>query len=181
MKAQNDVQHYGWASILLHWVVAVLVLVMFCLGLWMTNLDYYHSWYHQAPSLHKSIGVILILMVLVRIGWHRFSPVPEALDSHAVWMSKVAKLVHYLLYLLLLIVMISGYLISTADGRPVSCFGLFELPALFSEGEQQAEIAGRVHFVLANSLLGVAALHMLAALKHHFVDKDRTLLRMLGH
>lgn len=180
MKLQNDEQRYGLVSILLHWVMAILVVVMFCLGLWMTDLDYYDPWYHQAPYWHKSIGMLLIFMLSVRIVWHRFSPVPGVLGGHAAWVSRVAKWVHYLLYLLLLLVMVSGYLISTADGRPVSCFGLVELPALFSEGERQAEVAGRVHFVLANILLGVAVLHMLAALKHHFIEKDRTLLRMLG-
>jgi len=181
MRLQNDTQHYGWVSIILHWIVALLVIILFFLGLWMVDLGYYDSWYHKAPFVHKSIGVMLIFLVPVRIAWYVASPAPEALDSHAAWISKVAKWVHRLLYLLLLLVIVSGYLISTADGRSVSWFGLVELPALFSGGERQAEIAGTIHYLLANTLLGVATLHMLAALKHHFIDKDRTLLRMLGH
>jgi len=180
MRLQNDAQHYGLIAILLHWVVAMTVIAMFSLGLWMTALTYYDSWYHRGPWLHKGVGVLLFLVVAVRIAWRQFSPAPELLSSHAGWESLLAKLVHYLLYLLLLMVMVSGYFISTADGRALPVFEWFELPALLLGVDQQAEIAGKIHFLLACTLLGVSALHMFAAFKHHFIDRDRTLLRMLG-
>lgn len=86
-----------------------------------------------------------------------------------------------LLYVLLLVLLLSGYLISTADGKPISVFGWFEVPALFSGAGQQADLAGDVHLWLAWSLVLLSALHALAALKHHFVDRDTTLKRMLGY
>jgi cytochrome b561 len=76
--------------------------------------------------------------------------------------------------------MLSGYLISTADGRPLEVFGLFSVPALVAGLEHQADIAGRVHLLLAYGLVGLALLHALAAFKHGFIERDRTLLRMLG-
>jgi cytochrome b561 len=84
------------------------------------------------------------------------------------------------LYALLFAVMISGYLISTADGRSIDVFGLFSVPATVTGLPGQADVAGDVHFVLAVTLVTVAAAHALAALKHHLLDRDRTLLRMLG-
>jgi len=180
MRLQNDVRHYGLISMLLHWVVALVVVVTFGLGLWMVELTYYDPWYNKAPWVHKGIGALLFLVVVVRIAWRRISPLPLPLSSHAVWECLVAKLVHYLLYLVMLLTMVSGYLISTADGRALPVFGIIELPALISGVDQQAEIAGKIHFVLACTLIGLAILHMLAALKHHFLDQDRTLLRMLG-
>jgi cytochrome b561 len=87
---------------------------------------------------------------------------------------------HKALYALLFTVMISGYLISTADGRAISVFNIFELPALPWSIENQEDIAGDIHFWLACFLVGFASLHALAALKHHFIEKDHTLKRMLG-
>jgi len=84
-----------------------------------------------------------------------------------------------LLYLLLLAIVLSGYLISTAKGQGISVFGWFELPALITDLPQQADIAGKAHYWLAMILLGCIALHALGALKHHFIDRDSTLRRML--
>jgi len=80
---------------------------------------------------------------------------------------------------LMLVVMICGYLISTAKGHGIDVFGLFEVPALIAGGESQGDIAGMIHEYLAYALIGLAALHALGALKHHLIDKDRTLLRMI--
>ena len=84
------------------------------------------------------------------------------------------------LYLLLFCTAISGYLISTADGRPVEVFGHFEVPASLTDLPGQADWAGAIHLTLAITVIVLTAVHALAALKHHFVDRDRTLLRMLG-
>lgn len=87
---------------------------------------------------------------------------------------------HLLLYGLLFAIMISGYLISTAEGKPVDVFGVLPVPALFSGMGEQADLAGDVHLWLAWSVVILSALHGLAALKHHFIDRDITLKRMLG-
>ncbi|BCQ65481.1 hypothetical protein PBOI14_72310 [Pseudomonas sp. Boi14] len=91
-----------------------------------------------------------------------------------------AKLGHAFLYLGLFAVMIAGYLISTADGVGIPVFGLFEVPALISGLPDQADVAGVVHLYLAWALVIFAGIHGLAALKHHFIDRDATLTRMLG-
>lgn len=180
MQLKNDQQRYGLMAMILHWLVALVVPGMFALGLWMTSLTYYDPWYQQGPDIHKGVGVLLFLIMLFRLIWRSVSPPPPALESHNSFEKMAGHALHILLYLLLLLVMISGYLISTADGRPLEPFSLFEIPALIYGFDEQEDIAGDIHMLLAYSVLGLAGLHALAALKHHFFDKDRTLLRMLG-
>lgn len=180
MPLRNTRNRYGVITVTLHWLVAVLVFAMFALGLWMTGLTYYDPWYQKAPALHKGTGVFLFALVAVRLAWRLATPQPRALTSHARWELRLATAVHTLLYVLLLAVMVAGYLISTADGRPLEVFGLFAIPATVSGLEQQEDIAGAVHLALAWTLVGLALFHGAAALKHHYLDRDRTLLRMLG-
>ncbi len=180
MKLRNHEDGYGLVAVLLHWLVAVTVFGLFGLGLWMTGLTYYDNWYRLAPWLHKGTGVVLLLLMAVRLAWRLLDPQPAPLPSHASWERRAAGIAHRLLYLLLFAVMLSGYLISTADGRPLEVFGLFSIPAAVTEIDNLEDVAGRVHLWLASSLVGLAAVHALAALKHSFFDHDRTLLRMLG-
>jgi cytochrome b561 len=178
MRLVNNSHGYGLVAILLHWLVALTIIALFVLGLWMVELDYYDPWYRRAPALHKAIGILLFLVVVIRIGWHWFSMRPQSIGSGIE--VTLARLVHRILLILPLLVMFSGYLISTADGSSIDVFSLFEVPAIISNIEGQEDIAGDVHFVLAVTLVVIAALHMLAALKHHFIDRDETLGRMLG-
>jgi len=87
---------------------------------------------------------------------------------------------HHALYLLVFLIGIRGYLISTADGRALSVFGWFEIPALVTSVDNLEDRAGDVHYLLAVALMILAGVHALAALKHHFIDRDATLTRMLG-
>ncbi|TVQ84995.1 MAG: cytochrome b [Chromatiaceae bacterium] len=177
---RNRADRYGLLAMTLHWLVAVLVASLFSLGLWMVNLTYYDAWYRSAPAIHKGTGVLLCLILIARLAWRRLSPPPPPLASHAAWERQAATAAHRLLYGLLFAVMLSGYLISTADGRPIEVFGLFRVPATLSGLPNQADLAGRVHLWLAIGLVSLAGLHALAALKHQFIDRDGTLSRMLG-
>ena len=177
---RNSDQRWGGVSVLLHWSMALTVIGLFALGLWMTSLSYYDPWYKQGPNIHKAIGVLLFVALLMRMIWRWFDHTPAPLSSHTALERKGAHAAHLALYVGLLAVMVSGYLISTADGRAVDVFGLFEVPATVSGLKNQEDIAGLVHFWLAIGLIGVAVLHAGAALKHHVLDKDATLLRMLG-
>ena len=118
--------------------------------------------------------------MLVRIVWRLISPPPPALASYSRLTRIGAAFGHAFLYVGLFAVMIAGYLISTADGVGIPVFGLFEIPAVVSGLPDQADTAGVVHLYLAWVLVVFAGLHGVAALKHHFIDRDATLTRMLG-
>lgn len=180
MQLQNSSTHFGAIAVSLHWLVALTVFGLFALGLWMTELDYYDSWYKQGPWWHKSIGIMLFFVVIVRLCWRVLNPPPAALSSQKPWEIKLAHMAHLLMYFLLLAIMISGYLISTADNRAIEVFGWFEVPATITSLPKQEDIAGWVHLILASTLIGLVVLHAAAALKHHFIDRDRTLKRIFG-
>ncbi|WP_375740932.1 cytochrome b [Pseudomonas boanensis] len=180
MQWRNSPSRFGLVSIILHWGVALVFFGLFGLGLWMVELNYYSSWYKTAPEIHKGIGILLFVVMLARFGWRFASPPPPALPNHGPMTRLGSKLGHLVLYVGLFAVMISGYLISTAEGRGISVFGLFEVPATLTAIPDQEDVAGVIHEYLAWGLVIFAGIHALAALKHHFIDRDATLTRMLG-
>ncbi len=180
MQLRNSSTRYGLISRVLHWGVALTVFGLFALGLWMVGLDYYDTWRKAGPDLHKSIGITLFAVMLVRLVWRLVSPPPPPLATYSRMTRIGAHLGHLFLYVALFAVMLAGYLISTADGVGIPVFGLFEVPALVSGLPDQAETAGTIHLYLAWAIVVFAVLHGLAALKHHFIDRDVTLKRMLG-
>ena len=181
MNWRNSNTQWGWVAIGIHWITVIAVISLFSLGLWMVELTYYDPWYKQAPFIHKSIGVLLFLLTLARLLWRYINITPVELNAHTAWEAYAARVSHALLYILLFSVMLSGYLISTADGREVEVFNLFSIPASLYGIEKQEDIAGEIHFALALVLISVSLIHALAAIKHHFFDKDSTLKRMIGH
>ncbi len=169
---------YGGMAIALHWLIALGVVVLYPLGLYMTGLDYGHPWYYSAPALHKSLGVLLFGLIVLRLIWTRFDTRPPPLATHSPIERRLALGMRWALHLLLILIPLSGYMIATADGKPVDVFGWFQVPALIYGLPNQEDIAGEVHEILAHILIVLAGLHALAALKHHLIDHDETLRRM---
>ncbi|HHI0775667.1 TPA: cytochrome b [Klebsiella pneumoniae] len=180
MRIKNTHTAFGLISIALHWLTAIAVYVMFSLGLWMVTLGYYDVWYHKAPDLHKGIGILLMMGLMIRIVWRVLSPPPAALKSYSRLTRAGAGIAHLFLYAALLTIVISGYLISTADGKTIDVFGMFEVPATLTDEAFQADLAGTIHLWAAWSVVVVSVMHGLMSVKHHIIDKDETLLRMLG-
>ncbi len=180
MLWKNTSNQFGHLSVLLHWLVALVVYGMFALGLWMVTLGYYDTWYHKAPEIHKSIGIVLLIVMVVRAIWRFVSPPPKPLASYSRLIRVSAVLMHILLYILLFSILISGYLISTADGQSIAVFDWFTVPATLTGQGEQADTAGMIHLYLAWAVVILSLLHAVAALKHHFIDRDATLKRMLG-
>lgn len=179
MPLKNTTKTYGWVAIFFHWVTAVTVFGLFGLGLWMRSLDYYDPWYTKAPDLHRSIGVLLILFTLLRLGWRQVNVKPT-MEPAPAWQLNLARIIHLVLYLWFFLMLISGYLITTAKGQGLEVFNWFVIPATLSGIENMEDAAGEVHFWLAITFISLIALHAAAALKHHFIGRDGTLLKMLG-
>ena len=179
MQWRNSANSWGWVSIVLHWLSTVVIIGLFLLGLWMVDLTYYDAWYRTSTDIHRSVGVLILLLTLARIIWKKFQAVPSALPKHKPWEHLSAVIAHSTMYLLLIAITISGYLISTADGRSLHVFNWFSIPATLHGIEHQEDIAGNIHFILAVALIALTVIHAAGALKHHFVDRDTTLKRML--
>jgi len=180
MQIYNTKNNYGLVSILLHWVMAIIIIGLFVLGTIMHDLDYYDPNYHVFPWWHKSFGLVIAFMLILRLIWKWRNPKVKEISSIKPIELKLSILVHILLYILILVSCISGVMISTAEGAGIDFFGWFEVPAVFANGESQAELAGEIHETSTLALIILASLHLLAALKHHFFDKDKTLKRMLS-
>lgn len=178
MQWKNNPRGYGLTAILFHWVTALTAIGLFGLGLYMVELDYYSPWYHRAPFIHKSLGLLLAGLFLLRLVWRVMDSVPAPLGRQRL-LNLGASLMHWLFYLLLPLLFVSGYFIASADDKPVSVFDWFELPGWRLPVENQEDIAGEIHEILAWLLILLASVHALAALKHHFIDRDATLMRML--
>jgi len=175
---RNNQHTYGWVSIIIHWLMAVLMLGMFALGLYMVELNYLDAWYKTAPWLHQSVGMVLFLLLIFRLIWRLINPLPMIYGNS---IEKVIALwVHRTHYLLMFALMFSGYVMVTADGRGIVIFDVFEVAGLFAAAQGRADVAGLIHMIIAWFFIAFVSLHAMAALKHHMIDKDRTLLRMLG-
>ncbi len=179
MPLKNTATTYGWVAVAFHWLSAITVFSLFGLGLWMVSLDYYHPWYKEGPDLHRSIGVVLVVATLLRFVWRCLNIKPVA-EPGPRWQVKVAGIVHGLLYGWFFLMLISGYLITTAKGQGLEVFNWFEIPAYITDIENLEDRAGVVHFYLACIFMGLVAVHAGAALYHHFIKRDATLRKMLG-
>jgi len=175
MPLINTQQHYGVIAILFHWLSAIAIIALFVVGLWMMEVGYEHSWYDLAVHYHESIGMLLIIIMILRWLWRQYNILPRFSNTLSSLEKRSAISVHRLLYLLCFIILITGYLIPTADGRSIDIFNWFSVPALIKLEYQQVDIAGDMHFWLASLLVGLSGIHSLAALKHSFFDKHNPL------
>jgi len=172
-------RRYTLPAIVLHWLIAIAIIGTFTLGLVMTDIPgitptklRYYSW-------HKWAGVTVLLLATLRLLWRLFNHPPQYADQMPAWQRGAAHGLHWLLYLLMFAVPLSGYLFSLAAGFPVVYFGLFQLPALIAPDPALKQTLLAVHYWLNMSLAALVGLHVLAAFKHLLVDRDGVMQRML--
>ena len=178
MKLTDDRTHYGLISIFNHWLIMALMIGMLAFGLYMADLPRSPD-KQQLVNIHKSIGIFILFYGVWRILWRVWQRFPEEASVMPHWQATSAKAVHYLLLAGILLMPVSGYIMSSSGGHAVSFFGLFSLPPL-GESEIVNRAAANVHEWLGYFLIAVIAVHLAGALKHHVIDKDATLKRMLG-
>jgi cytochrome b561 len=169
---------YGAVAQAFHWVIAALIVVQFVLA----NLaDDLPIGAHKLALLarHKSFGMTVLMLAILRLLW-RLKNSPPALPDHMSPLErKLARATHTAFYVLLFAMPMTGWLMSSAKNYSVSWFGLFTWPNLIGKNEAAFDFLRSTHHTLAAILLTIAILHVLAALKHHFWNKDNVLLRML--
>lgn len=170
-------KRYTGVAIGLHWLVAFLIFAAFPLGVYMHDLPLSPTKL-QLYSYHKWIGITVLLLAVLRILWRIGHPAPPLPDSMPAWQKAASHGVHALLNLLTLAVPFSGWLMSSAKGFQTLWFGVLPLPDLVGKDKALGELLAQVHMGLNLALAILVVLHVAAALKHHFIDRDDVLTRM---
>ncbi|NHZ41902.1 cytochrome b [Massilia aquatica] len=172
-------QRYTITAIIFHWLIALLIVGAFIMGLVMTDIPgitptklKYYSW-------HKWAGVTVLALAALRLLWRLTHRAPAYPASMPAWQKGAAHGLHGVLYLLMFAVPLSGYLYTLSAGIPVVYFGLFELPIIIAADPELKPVLKGVHYWLNMGLAACVALHLAAALKHQFIDRDGVLKRML--
>jgi len=175
----NNQHTYGSISKLLHWLTAVLVIALLIIGSYMVGLSDEDIWYYRSLDLHQITGIVVWLLMWLTLLWRLITPPPQTLLTVGTWINRLRWLVHNLLKLMILIQPVLGYLFATSWGDPIEVYELFEIPALTEFSKRTSELIIDAHAYLAYSIAALITLHVLATLKHHFIDRDAVLKRML--
>lgn len=171
-------RHYGRGAIVLHWIVALLVLFNLGFGLYTVGLPLspqklkYFSW-------HKWVGVTILLFAAARLLWRLTHPAPALPATMKPWEARAAHAAHALLYVLFFAAPITGWLFSSASGFQTVYLGLLPIPDLLQKDKAVADVLRFAHRWINYTMAAVIVLHVAAALKHHFIDRDDVLARML--
>jgi cytochrome b561 len=168
---------YGKVAIALHWAVAILVLGNIA-GAMLTE-DFPKDSRAAIMALHKASGIIILFLAVIRIGWRLTHRTPVKPDNLAAWEIWSARIVHFLFYLLIVLVPLSGWVWMSASGKPISMFGLFDMPLLpVEQSKELSKVMHDRHETLGLAMLGLAVLHIAGALKHQLLDRIPFIQRM---
>jgi cytochrome b561 len=178
MGIRNTTQRWGALSQSLHWLIVVLLIVQVTLA---EMADELPIGVKKLTLLarHKSVGITIFALALLRLAWRLQNPTPLLPGTLKPYERALARFTHVMLYVLLFAMPLSGWMMSSARGFPVSWFGLFQLPDLVPKNKALFEALVTTHVTLALVLAVVVTLHVAGALKHHFIHKDDVLRRML--
>ncbi|SCA55523.1 Cytochrome B561 [Candidatus Terasakiella magnetica] len=178
MSLRNTYTSYGWLAKGFHWVVFLGFVALYGIGFYMGTLPVGPDLFAKI-GLHKSIGIIVLALAVFRLVWRFINPSPD-LPEGMKWYERLgAHGVHIALYGAMLIMPISGWAMSNAANFPVSVFGWFTLPNMIEPSKAAVENLKAFHGTMAWVVLGVIVLHVAAALKHHFINKDNVFSRMM--
>tara|TARA_B100000686_G_C16781374_1_gene972131 strand:- start:1649 stop:2203 length:555 start_codon:yes stop_codon:yes gene_type:complete len=177
MPAQNTENSYGSVAKFFHWTIALIVIALLAVGLYMGGMENSPLKF-QVYGIHKSFGFLVLWLVGLRLAWKFYNEAPELLSKKR-WERNLARLTHFLLYVCLVLQPLSGWIMSSASGRASPLIFGFDLPAIVQPDRDIGGLFHEVHEYTGFILIGLIALHFAGAIKHHFVDGDQTLLRML--
>jgi len=178
MMPPEDSDRYSDIAIALHWLLALALLASFCVGLYMVDLQLSPTRV-RLFNWHKWAGMSILALSALRLGWRLRHRPPAAPASMSLWQRRLAEGMHHLLYLMFFVVPITGWAYSSAAGFPVVWFGLIPLPDFVPVDKSLAHFLQGLHSVLAYGLAALTAVHVAAALQHHYIERDSLLLRMV--
>jgi cytochrome b561 len=175
----DNIRRYTTPAIAFHWLISVLVLGMIGLGLYMGDIPKGTPERTFFFNLHKSIGVTVAILVLLRLWWRAKNPPPPLPAFMPAWQAQASKISHALLYLCLILMPLSGFSASQFTKYGVTYFGLFKIPPMGWENREIYSLLQGIHGVTAALLIVLVAIHILAALKHLLINRDGVFQRML--
>lgn len=178
MQITNSNDRYGFVAMLLHWLMALLVIGLLCVGLYMADLPIGLQKL-QLYGLHKEFGLLVLFLVIFRLSWRFININPLLPLSIPVWQRFAAHAVQWALLGFMIAMPITGWLLTSAAGLAPSFFGLFVLPTLIAPNDDLRHLFAEIHKWIAYGLIATICAHVGAALKHHYIDKDDVLRRML--
>ncbi len=187
MPARNTDLRYGTVAMTFHWVIALLVIANICLGLYMGDLPRSDPNKFMIFQTHKSIGLTVLVLSLLRLGWRLVNPIPPLPAGMPPALRFGARVSHFVLYFLIVFIPLTGWIMVSASalGNPTLFFGLFDWPnlPLFAGMTREQlhpvhETWETAHVILAWSAIVLLPLHVLAALYHYFIRRDGVLQRM---
>jgi cytochrome b561 len=182
MHLANTRRRYGAVAISLHWLMAALIILLVVLGIYMVALP--DAGFDRSKIrlilIHKEIGVVVLALAGLRLAWRQINPLPTLERTVPEWQQVAAVFVHLCFYALMVVQPVIGWLMSSASGIPVDFLGLFILPDLVGHDEDLFARLRQIHDWLGFVTAGVICLHAAAALRHHFVQRDDTLRKMIG-
>ncbi len=168
---------FSRVSKIFHWTMAVIILLMISSGFFMTKMGFSPTKL-EIYALHKSFGILVLMLVAFRLIARYTKPPPKPLETHSKAEKVLSKSAHYALYALMILMPLSGWIMSSAGDFPNSFFGLFEMPDLVSKDEGIFNFFRETHELLAIVILIIVGAHMAGAFKHEYIDGDQTLSRM---
>ncbi len=177
-RLPTSLSEYSRTAIALHWLIALLVFSLFPLGLYMSDLPFSPGRL-KLYSYHKWLGVTVFMLAIVRLAWRLTHPAPPPPAGMPAWQRIAATATHHMLYALLILVPLSGWLMSSAKGFQTVYLGIIPLPDLLTKDKALGDALLVVHQALNFTLAALVATHLGAALKHYFVDRDEVLGRMI--
>ncbi|WP_017915125.1 cytochrome b [Xanthomonas sacchari] len=179
MSARNTPNRWGSVSQTLHWLIAALILLLGVVGLTMGELPKTPK-YFWVYTAHKSLGLTVLALVIVRLGWRLYAGAPKPVPGTPGWQERIADATHALLYVMIFAIPLSGWLYDSASGlRPFRWFGLVAVPKLSAPNEHLRDLSHTVHEWGFWLLIAVVLAHAGAAFYHHLFQRDATLARML--
>ncbi|MPS35399.1 cytochrome b [Stenotrophomonas acidaminiphila] len=179
MTLKNTPDRWGSVSKSLHWLIALLILALGIVGLLMGELPKTPK-YFWVYTAHKSIGITVLVLVVLRLLWRLYAGAPRPVPGTPGWQERIAGATHWLLYVMMFAIPLSGWLYDSASGlRPFKLFGLLEMPKLVAPDERAAQLSHAFHEWGFWALILVVLAHAGAALYHHLQQRDATLVRML--
>lgn len=178
MQLKNTENSYGMVTLILHWGMAVIIVALLVLGLYMTRVPVSPLKF-KLYGWHKEVGILILMLAMIRVVWWSANILPVLPATLPRWQKMAAHAVHAAFYVFMFLLPLSGWLMSSAAGFPVSFFGWFLLPDLITPHEGWRVLLSETHEWLGYGLIATFCAHVGAALKHHFINKDNILRRML--